>query len=83
LIGDDKTDKSVMYFIECKYRNSKIKFETLNELMRKSEIIDSKKKKKYVLISISGFEDKLLEFAKEKEEIILISDVEMMKYLKK
>ena len=44
-------------FVECKWRNRKIAWGTVEELMRKSELVkmDSSKKRRYMIVSKSGF----------------------------
>lgn len=61
-------------FGECKYRNSKVGSDVLNELENKAAEVDwnkGKRKEHYILFSISGFTDELTEIVKTRSDVIL------------
>ncbi len=57
-------------FGECKWQNRKVTMKILNDLIEKSNKIESTNKK-YILFSKSGFSDELIEFASKNENIFL------------
>lgn len=58
-------------FVECKWRNEKIGLDILNDLIRKSEMLNQFNKKYYAICSKSGFKKELIEYTKEHENIRL------------
>ena len=68
-------DKAI--FGECKWRNQLLGKEVLEELIRKSELFPSFKKRYYYLFSKIGFTDYVKQQAEDNEEIVLITVEEM------
>jgi AAA+ ATPase superfamily predicted ATPase len=76
------TGGSGAIFAECKWRNARTGTETLEDLIRKSELFpsfgkDSYTGKQYVLFSKSGFTAQLQKAAILRKDVILISPKEM------
>lgn len=74
IVAFDSAEKNAL-FCECKWSNKNIGTDILDELKRKSELLNLNKniKKHYVLFSKSGFTDKLKERSKEEDRIYLFS----------
>lgn len=61
---------------ECKYREQKLDIDVFYALLDKAKEVDWKKGSRrewYVLFSINGFTDKMLEIAKSRDDILLCS----------
>lgn len=69
---NDKTGEII--FSECKWQNRPVEFKILKDLERKSRLVHWQKKKKdfFVLFSKKGFEPKLVDYAKERKNVILL-----------
>lgn len=65
-IGDEFT-----LFRECKWQNRKVTMKILKDLIEKSKKIEVNDKK-YILFSKKGFTEDLIEFAKKRDDIILV-----------
>lgn len=65
-IGDEFT-----LFGECKWQNRKVTMKVLNDLIEKSKKIEANNKK-YILFSKKGFTKELIEFAKKRDDLILV-----------
>lgn len=61
-----------MIFCECKYRNEKIGMNVLKDLIRKSALLGAEESR-YYIFSKSGFKDELVDYAKDRKDINLIS----------
>ena len=73
LIGLNKVD-DIMYFIECKYKKRQAGINVLEDLRKKSTLVRFKSKKKvFVIVSKSGFTNKLKISAKNQDDVILVS----------
>lgn len=64
-------------FGECKWRNEPVDFEILSELMRKSELFPQFTQKYYYVFSKTGFTQKAIDFAGNRQNWKLISFAEM------
>lgn len=65
---------SDIIFGECKYREQKLDIDVFYELLDKAKEVDWKKGKRrewYVLFSINGFTDKMLQIAESRDDILL------------
>ena len=65
-VADDFT-----VFGECKWQAKKVTMKVLNDLIEKSKKIEADNKK-YILFSKSGFSKELINFAKNRDDIILV-----------
>lgn len=75
LVALDSTGNDII-FGECKYWDSKVGINILRILEEKSNLVEWKKenrKNHYVLFSINGFTDDLIELAKDREDVQLFS----------
>ena len=66
---------------ECKYWKEKVGLNILKELERKSESVEWNKNNRqvwYILFSANGFSDELMELSKNRNDLILISEIEQM-----
>ena len=73
IVATDSTGNNIL-FGECKYRNAKIGIDVLSELEKKANEVEWNKdvrKSLYILFSISGFTDELIETAKNRSDVIL------------
>lgn len=70
IILNEKEQK--IMFVECKYKNNQIGMKTYDELKKKSQNYNFNGKKYYCIISKSGFKNKLIEYAKNNTNILLI-----------
>ncbi len=72
MVGFNKEEKIIIYG-ECKYKNVKVTKSVLDELIKKSEKIKGydSYRKYYILFSISGFDQKLIDYASKNKNIIL------------
>lgn len=61
-----------MIFCECKYRNEKTGINILHDLVRKSKLF-SVEERSYYIFSKSGFKDELVDYAKGREDVLLIT----------
>ncbi|MCL2252816.1 MAG: ATP-binding protein [Lachnospiraceae bacterium] len=62
-------------FAECKYRNKPTDAGVFFELLRKKDFVLwnlEKRREKFIIFSINGFTGRLIELAKEREDLILI-----------
>jgi AAA+ ATPase superfamily predicted ATPase len=61
---------------ECKYSNKKVGIDILEDLKRKSLLIDTKKViTKYILFSKSGFTEELIKLKNSDETIVLVDEI--------
>lgn len=67
ILALDRT-KTKAIFCECKFRNRKMPLEEFDDLLCASEIFPSVKEKTFIFISKSGFEDNVIQKAKELSE---------------
>lgn len=74
---DDTKLKEAAIFCECKFRNELCNMEILEKLMEKSQAINVKGKKYYMLFFKSGFTKELIKKARENDNILLITLDEM------
>lgn len=73
ILALDNTGKNAI-FGECKYRTKKTGLDVLNELEEKADIVDWHKtgrKKYFILFSLNGFTDELIEIAETRNDLIL------------
>ena len=64
-------------FAECKYRTIPMDIDVFYDLLRKKELVKwntDKRREKFVLFSISGFTDRLMELARERSDLLLIGE---------
>jgi AAA+ ATPase superfamily predicted ATPase len=64
-------DKKNTLFVECKWKNERVGLSILNDLIRKSELLNEYKGRKYALFSKSGFDKELVEHAKSRDDVFL------------
>ena len=64
-------------FVECKWKNTKTGKETLEDLIRKSDIIPGFSTRRYILFSKAGFTAELTKIASARKDTDLISLAEM------
>lgn len=67
ILAFDRT-KTKAIFCECKFRNKKMPLEEFDDLITASKIFNSIEEKTFIFISKSGFEDTVIQKAKELEE---------------
>jgi len=67
-------------FVECKWRNSDVDMDVLNDLIRKSEIFSYKNKHLYILTK-KAFSDRLFNFAKVNNTVSLFTFTEMIEFI--
>ncbi len=73
IVAFDSTGNDII-FGECKYWDGKVGINVLNSLEEKAKAVDWKKEKRkenFILFSISGFTDELIELAKTRDDLIL------------
>lgn len=69
LLGVNDIDKSAL-FGECKYRNEFLNMDTIELLIRRSELFPQYQKKGFIYYSKSGFSDNVIKFATENAETV-------------
>ena len=73
IVALDSTGEDIV-FAECKYRTQRTDADVFYDLLRKKELVPWKKesrREKFVLFSISGFTDRLIELAGERDDLLL------------
>jgi AAA+ ATPase superfamily predicted ATPase len=75
-------DKKHTLLVECKWRNEKTGLSVLNDLIRKSELLNKYEGKQYALFSKSGFNKELTDYAKTRDDVFLY-DLDDVCYTKK
>ncbi|MFC1596102.1 DUF234 domain-containing protein, partial [Candidatus Margulisiibacteriota bacterium] len=82
LVAHDKKQSNILA-VECKYWEKKVGFPVLNELMCKSQKMNKEKAKfYYCLISRAGFDNSLINYSKENNNIYLYSLSDLHTYAK-
>lgn len=74
IVALDNTGEDII-FAECKYRNQPMDTDVFYSLLEKKDHVQwnkAKRREKFVLFSIGGFTNQLLEIAAEREDILLI-----------
>lgn len=74
IVGINTTGNEII-FGECKFRQKKMDIDVLEELMRKAATVVWKKdnrKEQYILFSISGYTEELIQLAENGKNIILM-----------
>ncbi len=69
-------------FAECKYRSLPTDVDVFYELLRKKDLViwnNATRKEKFVLFSISGFTNRLIELAFERDDLMLVGEEGEMK----
>ena len=69
-------DKNNGLYVECKYRNEKVGMKTYVKLVERSELVP-REKRYYYLFSKVGFSNELIKISEEKENINLVTLVEL------
>ena len=64
-------------FGECKWRNTRTGNETLEDLIRKSELLSNFTSKRFILFSKSGFTTQLTKIAAQRKDTMLITPADM------
>ena len=74
IVAIDSTGEDIA-FAECKYRNQPTDVDVFYDLLRKKEFVPwnkEKRREKFVLFSIGGFTNRLLELAGERDDLLLV-----------
>jgi AAA+ ATPase superfamily predicted ATPase len=74
IVALDSTGDSIV-FAECKYRMQPTDTDVFYKLLRKKELVPwskEKRQEKFVLLSISGFTDRLIELARGRDDVLLV-----------
>jgi len=74
IVALDSTGDSIV-FAECKYRMQPTDTDVFYNLLRKKELVPwskEKRQEKFVLLSISGFTDRLIELARGRDDVLLV-----------
>jgi len=74
IVALDSTGNSII-FAECKYRTQPTDADVFYDLLRKKELVPwnkEKRQEKFVLFSISGFTDRLIELAAKRDDLLLV-----------
>ena len=75
IVALDKEGNHII-FGECKYWTNKVGMDVLWSLEKKAEQVEWKRgtrKSYFILFSINGFTDELMDFSKERKDLVLIS----------
>ncbi|SHE92857.1 AAA family ATPase [Caloramator proteoclasticus] len=72
-------NKDNIIFGECKWKNEKVDINILNSLIEKTAMFNFEKKY-YLLCSKSGFTDKVIQYAKDNKNLILIEGVNLLEF---
>jgi AAA+ ATPase superfamily predicted ATPase len=75
IIALDENDKA--FFCECKWKSVRTGNDTLEDLIRKSELLPAFAKKRYMIFSKSGFTAHLVNTAAQRKDVVLIGTGEM------
>lgn len=75
ILGINDADKSAL-FGECKYRNEVIDMDTIELLIRRSELFSKYIKKGYVYYSKKGFSNSVLNFASNQQDCVKLFTLE-------
>ena len=72
-------DMDAFLFCECKWTNEPVDYQVLKKLQEKSELFGGQSGKSYfMLFSKRGFTERVLEEAKEKQEVLLVDLEELL-----
>jgi AAA+ ATPase superfamily predicted ATPase len=74
IVALDNSGEDIL-FAECKYRTQPMKADVFYELLRKKEFVlwnKENRREKFVLFSISGFTDHLLNLSEERNDLLLV-----------
>jgi hypothetical protein len=69
--GEESSNSLSALFGECKWRSAPTGIDTLNDLVRKSELLTQFTSKRYILFSKSGFTAGLKNAARTRSDLIL------------
>jgi AAA+ ATPase superfamily predicted ATPase len=76
IVALDSTGCDIV-FAECKYRAAQMDTDVFYDLLRKKELVawnNENRREKFVLFSISGFNDRLTQLANERDDLILVGE---------
>jgi AAA+ ATPase superfamily predicted ATPase len=76
IVALDSTGCDII-FAECKYRTGPMDIDVFNDLLRKKELVNWNKenrREKFILFSISGFTNRLVALAEERDDLILVGE---------